>query len=34
MPGSLAFRADFNRDGSVNTADLVFFLGRFGLACP
>ncbi|MFM9958330.1 MAG: hypothetical protein ACKVZJ_09640 [Phycisphaerales bacterium] len=26
--------ADFNTDGVVNTADLTFFLGRFGSACP
>jgi subtilisin-like proprotein convertase family protein len=26
--------ADFNTDGVVNTADLTFFLGRFGNLCP
>ncbi len=26
--------ADFNTDGVVNSADLVFFLGRFGGTCP
>jgi subtilisin-like proprotein convertase family protein len=26
--------ADFNNDGVVNTADLTFFLGRFGGSCP
>ncbi|MFM9956696.1 MAG: FG-GAP-like repeat-containing protein [Phycisphaerales bacterium] len=29
-PPPPACRADFNADGIVNTADLIFFLGRFG----